>query len=126
MAQRESVTDIFLVKNSRPRFGLHGLRFSTRRTTLYQRKKSQTSWDFFLGAGNGSRTRISSLARTYNSRYTIPAIAIGVSFKYQLPSIQIEDSIFEYYYLIIDNSDFSQLEALPGVAPGYAVLQTAA
>ncbi len=25
------------------------------------------------GAGNGNRTRISSMARTYNSHYTIPA-----------------------------------------------------
>lgn len=29
--------------------------------------------DFCFGAGNGSRTRILSLARTHNSRYTIPA-----------------------------------------------------
>ncbi len=28
-----------------------------------------------LGAGNGSRTRVSTLARSHNSRYTIPANA---------------------------------------------------
>ncbi len=29
---------------------------------------------YFIGAGNGSRTRILTLARLHNSRYTIPAV----------------------------------------------------
>ena len=31
---------------------------------------------FYFGAGNGSRTRVSAMARQYNSHYTIPAKCI--------------------------------------------------
>ena len=40
----------------------------------YNKKRTaQMSRSFLIGAGKGSRTPISTLARSYNSRYTIPA-----------------------------------------------------
>ncbi len=38
---------------------------------------------FFCGAGRGSRTPISALARQHNSRYTIPACYLIVAIDYQ-------------------------------------------
>ena len=68
-------------------FGTHGFQFlPTTGKQLFSRplscsitlyfppnKNTILKMVFLFGAGNGNRTRISSLARTYKSHYTIPA-----------------------------------------------------
>ena len=45
---------------------------------LFPNKKNMQCMFFLFGAGNGNRTRLSTLARSHNNHYTIPALCIIV------------------------------------------------
>ena len=52
---------------------------------------------YVSGAGNGSRTRILTLARSHNSRYTIPAYALASADKPAISNTNEKLSFPQYF-----------------------------